>query len=176
LAAEHAGAVETARGDCYALAAARRRVLAPSADVFIGDAVGTGPQSALGLRLGTDTQVKLGADTRLRIDRFLVNAGGILVLDNGAMLYDHPPAAPAELTVRTPFGLVAVRGTKFFAGPSNAPFGVFVERGSVIVVGRYTFVTVTEGMGTDVPEPGGEPTPPHAWGAARIAAAMASVS
>jgi hypothetical protein len=177
MAAEHAGAVETVRGDCYALAAAKRRALAPAADVFIGDAVGTGAQSALALRLGSDTQIKLGADSRLRIDRFLVNAGGVLVLDNGAMVYDHPPAASAaELTVRTPFGLVAVRGTKFFAGPSNGPFGVFVERGSVVVVGRSTFVTLTDGMGTDVSAPGGEPTPPHAWGAARIAAAMASVN
>ena len=51
-AAEAAGEVETSRGDCYAQAAARRRALAPAAEVFIGDAVGTGAQSALGLRLG----------------------------------------------------------------------------------------------------------------------------
>jgi len=73
-AAEAAGAVETSRGDCYAEAAARRRALAPAAEVFIGDAVGTGAQSALGLRLGSVTRVKLGAETRLRIDRFLVDA------------------------------------------------------------------------------------------------------
>ena len=80
-AAEAAGEVETSRGDCYAEAAARRRALAPAAEVFIGDAVGTGAQSALGLRLGSVTRVKLGAETRLRIDRFLVDAGGVLVLD-----------------------------------------------------------------------------------------------
>jgi FecR protein len=176
-AAERAGAVETSRGDCYALAAAQRRALAPAAEIFIGDAVGTGVQSALGLRLGSATQVKLGAEARLRIDRFLVNSGGVLVLDNGAMLYDHAPGnSAAEVAVRTPFGLVAVRGTRFFAGPSNGPFGVFVERGTVVVVGASTFVTVTDGMGTDVPAPGGEPTPPHPWGPARIAAAMASVN
>ena len=88
-AAEAAGEVETSRGDCYAEAAARRRALAPAAEVFVGDAVGTGAQSALGLRLAQRREVKLGAETRLRIDRFLVDAGGVLVLDNGAMLYDH---------------------------------------------------------------------------------------
>src|SRR6478736_10334371 len=154
-AAEAAGAVETSRGDCYAEAAARRRALAPAAEVFIGDAVGTGAQSALGLRLGSVTRVKLGAETRLRIDRFLVDAGGVLVLDNGAMLYDHAPGnSAAEVTVRTPFGLVAVRGTRFFAGPSNGPFGVFVERGEVTVVGVNTAVVVTSGFGTDIARPG----------------------
>src|SRR6266508_2283343 len=88
-AAEPAGAVETTRGECYALTAATRRDLAPAAAVFVGDAVGTGAQSALGLHLGAATQVKLGAEARLRIDRFLVNAGGVLVLDRGGMLYDH---------------------------------------------------------------------------------------
>ena len=34
------------------------------------------------------------------------------------------------------FGLIAVRGTRFFAGPSNNVFGVFVESGSVVVSGR----------------------------------------
>ena len=126
------------------------------------------------LQLGTTTQVKLGAETELRIDRFLVNAGGVLVLDRGAMLYDHDAKdGPGDFTVRAPFGLVAVRGTRFFAGPSN---GVFVERGEVLVVGVNTAVTVTSGYGTDIPSVGAEPTTPHLWGAARIASAMASVN
>jgi hypothetical protein len=106
-----------------------------------------------------------------------VNAGGILVLDRGALLYDHDTTTGgADLAVRTPFGLLAVRGTRFFAGPSNGVFGVFVERGAVTVVGAYTSVLVTDGEGTDVARPGAEPTPPHRWGTARIAAAMALVS
>src|SRR5579862_3468 len=117
LAAEPAGAVETSRGECYAQTAAERRMLAPSASVFVGDAVGTGVQSALSMHLGTATQVKLGAEAQLRIDRFVMNAGGVLVLERGAMLYDHDTSAGrSDVTVRGPYGLVAVRGTKFFAG------------------------------------------------------------
>ena len=176
-AAEAAGQVESSRGDCYAQTSAARRTLAPEAAVFIGDAVGTGPQSALARRLGTATQVKLGAEARLRIDRFVVNAGGILVLDTGAMLYDHDAqASPQDLAVRSPFGLLAVRGTRFFAGPSNGVFGVFVERGRVVVVGVNTMVMVEGGFGTDIARPGAEPTAPHPWGAPRIANAMASVT
>jgi hypothetical protein len=177
MAAEPAGEVGSSRGECYAQLGATRRVLTPSAQVFVGDAVGTGVQSALSLHLGTATEVKLGAEARLRIDRFLVNAGGVLALDSGGMLYDHDDAhGVADLAVRSSFGLIAVRGTRFFAGPSNGVFGVFVERGAVQVVGVSTWVTVTSGTGTDLARPGAEPTAPHPWGAARIAAAIVSVS
>ena len=81
-----------------------------------------------------------------------------------------------QVTVRSPFGLMAVRGTRFFAGPSNGVFGVFVERGSVLVVGVQTAVLVTSGFGTNIARPGAEPTDSAAWGAARIANAFASVS
>jgi hypothetical protein len=177
VAAEPAGAVESSRGECYAQTAVTRRPLAPAAEVFIGDAVSTGAQSALSLHLGTATNVKIGPEARLRIDRFLVNAGGMLVLENGGMLYDHDPrGGPDETTVRSPFGLVAVRGTRFFAGPSNGVFGVFVERGAVTVVGVRSAVLVTGGLGTNIAQPGAEPTQPTAWGAARIANALASVN
>ncbi len=166
--------METARGECFARTASARRPLAPPADIFVGDSVATGTDSSLGLHLGTATRVQLGPETQLRIDRFVVNAGGILVLDRGAMLYDHDPNDSAgDVAVRSPFGLLAVRGTRFFAGPSNDVFGVFVEHGSVMVVGRYTAVQVGNGFGTDIASPGAEPTAPRVWGAARIAAAMA---
>jgi len=176
-AAESAGKVETARGECYAQAGSARRTLEPASAVFIGDAVATGVKSALAMRLGAATEIKLGAEARLRIDRFLINAGGVLMLERGVMLYDHDAQGrPAEVAVRTTFGLLAVRGTRFFAGPSNGVFGVFVERGAVMVVGVNTSVLVTDGLGTNIDRPGAEPTPPAKWGAARIASAMASVS
>jgi hypothetical protein len=170
--------VESSRGECFAQTAAARRALTPAAALFVGDAVSTGAQSALSMHLGASTEVKLGAEARLRIDRFLVNSGGVLFLDNGGMLYDHDPQGkgPADVAVRGPYGLVAVRGTRFFAGPSNGVFGVFVERGEVMVVGVNTAVTVTSGLGTDIARPGAEPTTPHVWGAGRIASAMASVN
>jgi hypothetical protein len=174
-AAEPAGKVESLRGEAYAQAAARR-ALAVASEVFVGDLVATGAQSALALRLGTATLVRLGAEARLRIDRFLVNAGGVLDLARGAMIYDHDQAAgPTDLAVRSPFGLIAVRGTRFFAGPSNGVFGVFVFRGAVTLVGAHTSVEVRPEFGSDLTAPGAEPTTPHRWAPARIAAAEASV-
>jgi hypothetical protein len=174
-AVEPAGAVEAFHGDCYAMTAAVRRTLERASSIFVGDTVGTGTQSSLGLHLGAATEVRLGAEAKLRIDRFLANSGGVLVLERGALLYDHDPSSgPDQMTIRSPFGLMAVRGTRFFAGPSDDVFGVFIERGSVMVVGRQTAVLVTAGLGTNIAHPGAEPTDPAPWGEARIARARAS--
>ena len=174
--AEPAGEVLSVRGECYALTAAVRRSLAAATAVFIGDSVGTGPQSALALRLGEATNVRLGAEARLRIDRFIINAGGTLVLERGAMLCEHDAKASGnEMNILSPFGLIAVRGTRVWGGPSNGVFGVFVQRGAVTVTGRQKTVLVVSGFGTNIAYPGDEPTAPAPWGAARIKSALDSV-
>jgi len=101
----------------------------------------------------------------------------VLELEQGGMLVDHETAkaGPTNLAIRLPFGLIAVRGTRFFAGPSHGVFGVFVQRGSVMVVGANQAVIVESGMGINIAQAGMEPTAPAPWGAARISAAMASV-
>ena len=104
-AAIRAGEVETSRGDCFARTVSSQHPLAPNAAVFVGDSVGTGVDSSLGLLLGAATKVRLGAETQLRIDQFIVNAGGILNLDRGAILYDHDPKDGSDASaVRSPFG------------------------------------------------------------------------
>jgi hypothetical protein len=154
-AAVRAGEVESSRGECFARTVAAQRALKQDADVYIGDSVGTGTGSSLGLLLGAATRVQLGAESQLRIDRFIINAGGILRLDRGALLYDHDPKdGPDIVTVRTPCGLLAARGTRFFAGPSNGAFGVFVERGAVLVPGVNTAVQLIGGQGTEIAPPG----------------------
>jgi hypothetical protein len=175
-AAEPAGTVDALRGTATAQAGAGSRPLAPDASVFVGDLVATTAQSAIALCLGPATLVRLGAEARLRIDRFLINAGTVLELAKGAMLFDHDPGAGrTEAAIRSPFGLIAVRGTRFFAGPSNELFGVFVYRGEVLLVGRNTAVPVGAELGSDIAAPGEEPTLPHRWADARIKAAEASV-
>jgi hypothetical protein len=174
---QRAGKVQTIHGECYARSGTAQRTLVPEADVFVGDAVGTGTESSLAMLLGKATTVRLGPETQLRIDRFIMNAGGVLTLDKGAILYDHDAKDGSDNTaIHSPFGLIAVRGTRFFAGPSNGVFGVFVERGEVFVAGVSIAVSVTAGMGTNIATPGAEPTLPTVWGQPRIAAAMAQFS
>ena len=170
-----AGAVESLHGNAFGQLQANRRPLALAASIFVGELVGTAADSTLGLHLGTATRVNLGPETSLRIDRFIVAAGGVLELNRGAMVLDHDPAeGRADMAVRSPFGLIAVRGTRLFAGPSNGVFGVFVFRGAVRVVGDHQWVDLAAGLGTDIARPGAEPTAPHPWAPARVQRALAS--
>ena len=109
-------------------------LLQVSADVFVGDLIETEANSGLTMHLGKATVVKLGALAKFRIDKYVVDAGGLLDLDQGPLVIDHDDSAKSErLRVRSPFCLIAVRGTMFFAGPSKGVLGVFVGRGVVTV-------------------------------------------
>jgi len=174
--AESVGSVADVQGEAFAEARAERRALYQTAPLFINDVVATGRSSRLTLRLGKDTTLRLGQEARLTVDRFLVDAGGEIELQSGPILFDRPPRSnPSKMDIQSPFALISVRGTRFFAGPSAAAFGVFVQRGSVVVSGAGSRVLLRAGQGTDVKFPGAAPTPAAAWGPARINAALASV-
>jgi len=176
-AVERVGSVEDVTGEAFAELESVRRMLNRAAPVFLSEEVVTGVASRLGMRLGRDTTVRLGEQARLKIDRFLVDVGGEMTLRAGPLLFDQPPGrAPAAVQVPSAFALIAVRGTRFFAGPSNGRFSVFVAGGSVAVTAAGQQVIVREGEGTDFVSPGMPPAPVNRWGPGRIRAALASVS
>lgn len=170
-----AGKVDEVIGVVTAEGKDRQRPLAAQETVFVGDTVATGNASKLGMRLGQETMLRLGELARIKIDRFLVNAGGTIQLNAGPMLLDKSKTTP-PINIRSPFGLISVRGTRLFAGPSKGVFGVFVVNGVVTVTGGGKTVSVAEGFGTDVAKRGGAPTTPVRWGEERIRLALASVS
>jgi len=171
-----AGLVQEVKGQVTAELASQTRVLVPRADVFIGDDVATAASSRAAMLLGRDTTLRVGANARVRIDRFIINAGGVLTLEAGPLLLDKAPGNPAAtLTVRGSFGLITVRGTRIFVGPSQGVIGIFVVHGLIDVdAGGKQFVLQT-GEGTNIAGPGAIPTDPVVWGEARIRAALASV-
>lgn len=173
-AAEQVGSVEDVKGEAFAELESVRRTLDRAAPIFLNEEVLTGAAARMAMRLGRNTTVRLGEQARLKIDRFLVDAGGEMTLRSGPMLFDGQPRR-AGVQVRSPFALIAVRGTRFFAGPSNDRFGVFVARGSVTVSAAGQQVTLREGEGTDIVSPGAPPTPVKRWAPERVRAALASV-
>src|SRR3974377_53327 len=84
--AEQAGTVEEIKGEAFAAAANVRRTLDREAAIFLGDDVGTERESRLSMRLGRDTTIRLGEQARVKIERYLVDAGGQIVLNGGARL------------------------------------------------------------------------------------------
>jgi hypothetical protein len=174
-AVDRVGSVEDVTGEAFGELESVRRTLDRAAPVFLSEEVATGAASRLGMRLGRSTTVRLGEQARLKIDRFLVDAGGEVTLRSGPMLLDEQQRH-AGVQIRSPFALIAVRGTRLFAGPSNDRFGVFVARGSVTVTSAGRQVILREGEGTDIVSPGTPPTPVKRWAPERIRAALASVS
>jgi hypothetical protein len=174
-AVERVGTVEDVTGEAFGELESVRRKLDRAGPLFLSEEVLTGLASRLEMRLGANTRVRLGEQARLKIDRFLVDAGGEMTLRSGPLLFDGQPRR-AGVRILSPFALIAVRGTRFFAGPSKDRFGVFVERGSVAVTAADQQVTLRAGEGTDIAYPGAPPTPVKRWAPERIRAALASVS
>ena len=176
-AAEQAGVVTAVQGVAVAETRPTPRALAENGSVFLEELLRTGDESRLGLRLGETTSVRLGARSKLRIDRFIVNAGGELRLGSGQLLLEGPEGGfPRGLKVSSPYALLAVRGTKFFAGQLDRGFSVFVERGEVRVRAGGVSVDLGPGDGTDIARPGGRPEPAKKWGQPKIDRAMALVN
>ncbi len=150
--------------------------LKAGASLMDHDFVATGKESFAELALGDDTSLLLGSETELLIDTFIAGQGGTIELGTGQMVFDRPEGlAKIDLTVRTAFGMIGVRGTKFFAGPSRGVFGVFVEHGLVEVTGGGVTRQVGRGQGVDIASPGAAPSEVAQWGDARIREAYASV-
>jgi FecR protein len=172
-----AGYVEDVKGQVTAELSSQRRVLMPRGDVFVGDDVATAENSRAALLLGRDTSLRLGASARVRIDNFIVNAGGILTLEAGPLLLDKTSGGTVgAIKVRGSFGLITIRGTRVFVGPSNGVTGIFVVHGVITVTVRGVSFALQTGEGTDIGGRSARPTPPALWGGARIQAALASVN
>ena len=141
------------------------------------DFVTTGRESFAELALGEDTSLLLGSETELLIDSFIAGQGGVIELGTGQMVFDRPEGlGKIDLTMRTAFGMIGVRGTKFFAGPNRGVFAVFVEHGRVEVTGGGVTAAVGRGEGVEIKAPGEAPGKVTTWGKARIREAYASVN
>ena len=93
------------------------------------------------------------------------------------MLFDRPPGARRiPMQIRSAYALIAVRGTQFFAGPSNGVFGVFVRERDTRSLRRRPDGHVDGRPGHQSAEPRRRADAlPVNWGQPRIDAAYQSV-
>ncbi len=171
-----AGDVERVRGSASAVQAGEERLLEADGAVFVQDTVRTGPDGRASLRLGDRTILRLGEKANVTINRYVIDAGGVIDIGGGAIEFQRSGApSPTPLNFRSPYGLIAVRGTRFIAGVSAGLYGIFVETGEVAVSGPGKTVMVGAGQGTNFAAPGAEPSNPAVWGEARVREARDSV-
>lgn len=169
------GDVRKAFGDVFARAA-QQRSLQAGADVLLGDMVWTRAASRAELAMEGGSSIFLGPRAKLRIDRFVAASGGKLVLGDGALVFDRDDTLPkTDIQVRSVFGLIGVRGTRFFAGPNRGAFAIFCERGEVHVRAAGRTRVLMPGDGVDIKAPGAAPGKVKQWGKARIDEAFDSV-
>ena len=84
----------------------------------------------------------------------------LLAMQAAPPIVTRAPDPKPEVTIRSPYALLAVRGTTVFAGPSNGVFGVFVqlppgaslERSSAVLKKVEDILAKTEGefAGSDI--------------------------
>ncbi|MEX3006921.1 FecR domain-containing protein [Hoeflea sp. TYP-13] len=176
LAADPIGSVTELTGEATANRRGGLIELQIGADLMVRDLIRTGKRSFLAMRLGDQTSMRLGEETELLIDEYLADVQGTFDLSNGALVFDRPEDAPKmPTTVRTVFGQIGVRGTRFFAGPSRGVFGVFVERGELEVTAADVSQLLRPGDGVDIAEPGAAASQVAKWSQERIDEAFASV-
>jgi ferric-dicitrate binding protein FerR (iron transport regulator) len=155
LAVEAIGEVGILAGKCFSRAG--NSVAAKGVPVLLDDAALTGDESRLDLQLGRSIRI----NASLKIDRFIAGHNDTLTLDRGVV--ERWKGADPKFEVKTPYALLAARGTEFFAGPSKGLFGVFVKLGIVEVKARQATVSLNAGQCTDFKEPGDPPSPPKLW-------------
>ena len=120
---EPVGFVKTVKGDAWITTAGQRVPAQLGTPVLQGSQLKTGPAGTLGVTFKDSTVMSFGPDTELTVDEYLyAPAQGQLKLGTrlakGTLNYVSGVIAklkPDAVTVKTPAGIIGVRGTQFVA-------------------------------------------------------------
>lgn len=117
------GYVKTVTGDAWVTTAGQRVQAKPGTAVMLGSQLKTQPLATLGITFKDNTVMAFGPDTELTVDEYLyAPAQGQLKLgtrlSKGSLNYVSGVIAklkPDAVSVKTPTGIIGVRGTQFVA-------------------------------------------------------------
>ena len=85
--------------------------------------------------------------------------------------------ANTQVVVRTPVAEIGIRGTDFWTGPIDGPFGVLLLDGAVTVSNPAGVVVLDQpGEGTNIAGPGSAPGPVTQWPQQKVDRALAAVA
>jgi hypothetical protein len=185
-AADTVGQVIRAQGTVLAVSQGEERALAPGSIVARDDTLETrGAGSRLEIRLIDGAQLALGENASLRVDDLVFNASdasrsrlSLFVLGAFRMVTGQINAAVGgEVQVSAPAASMVIRGTDFWAGPSDGVFGVLLLDGNVEVRTAGGAVTLdAPGEGTSVADANLPPAAVSNWAPDRVQRALAQVA
>ena len=141
LAADPVGKVSRLRGECVVLRGTNRVTLSEGAVVEHLDELETGADARLEVTLLDDTKLTLGEKAKIKVDSFVFDPNAskgeaVLQVVKGAFRFTTGKIggmADKNVTVKTGFATLAVRGTDFWAGPIDGSNGVLLLTGNVEV-------------------------------------------
>ena len=126
--AEPVGYVKTVTGEAWVNTAGQRLSAQPGTAVLLGSQLKTAKGATMGVTFKDNTLMSFGPDTELTVDEFVyAPAQGQLLLgtrlSRGTLNYVSGVIAklrPDAVTVKTPAGIIGVRGTQFVARVEEA--------------------------------------------------------
>ncbi len=149
------------------------------------DEVLTGKDTRVEITFIDGTKLNIGEHSNIVIDKFLfdpVNHLGIAILRSleGAFRFvtgNIGKVNQPQIVVQSRFGVIGVRGTDFWAGPSRGVYGVLLLDGSISVVNPMgQRILTAPGTGVNLTGNDAPPSEVTAWGAERAADALAAVA
>ena len=125
---EPIGFVKTVTGEAWITTAGQRIKAQPGSAVLLGSQLKTSTAATMGVTFKDNTVMSFGPDTELTVDEYLyAPAQGQLKLgtrlSRGSLNYVSGVIAklkPDAVTVKTPAGIIGVRGTQFVAKVEQA--------------------------------------------------------
>ena len=117
------GYVKTVTGDAWVTTTGQHVKATPGTEVAVGSQIKTAPGASLGVTFKDNTIMSFGPDTEMTVDAYLyAPAQGQLQLSaslvRGSLNYVSGVIAklrPDAVSVKTPSGIIGVRGTQFLA-------------------------------------------------------------
>ncbi|MEJ1159293.1 FecR family protein [Prosthecomicrobium sp. N25] len=179
--AQAVGKVDKVEAEVTATSKAGTRRLEPATNILYEDVLVSGPKARLQATLQDGTQLTLGENGRLVVDRFVYDpakAGGGLDLrvTRGAFLFvggKVEEKSGGAVSIRTPVATLGVRGTTVWGGRIDGGYGVLVLSGEVDVRTARGTVKLRKGQGTLIR---GTPSSPAPWSADRTRRAVATIA
>ena len=125
---EPVGYVKTVTGEAFVVTASQSVKAQPGTAVLLGSLLKTSKASSMGVTFKDNTLMSFGPDTEMTVDEYLyAPAEGDLKLSTrltrGTLNYVSGVIAklkPTAVTVKTPTGIIGVRGTQFVAKVEQA--------------------------------------------------------
>lgn len=120
---EAIGYVKTVTGDAWVITAGQRVKAQPGSAVLLGSLLKTSRSATMGVTFKDDTVMSFGPDTELTVDEYLYAPAQNQLklgarLSRGSLNYVSGVIArlkPEAVSVKTPTGIIGVRGTQFVA-------------------------------------------------------------